>query len=76
MTQPLVSDILFDERKKPATRKVPLASKVCNTYMNQIAIQPVLERKLSEIILKQRATPLFGVREKVFQIRYVVPDKR
>jgi len=45
---------------------VPLVSKVCNVSMARIATQLMLGRKLSEMHLKPRKIPHFGVKEAVF----------
>jgi carbamoyl-phosphate synthase large subunit len=49
-----------------ATRTVPLVSKICNIPMARLASQILLGRKLSELGLKKRTIPYYGVREAVF----------
>jgi len=54
------------EANPRASRTVPLVSKVCNIQMARIATQLMLGKKLSELGLKQRKIPHFGVKEAVF----------
>jgi carbamoyl-phosphate synthase large subunit len=54
------------EANPRASRTVPLVSKVCNVSMARIATQVMLDKKLSELDLKQRRIPHFGVKEAVF----------
>ncbi len=54
------------EANPRASRTVPLVSKVCNVSMARIATQLMLGKKLSEIGLKPRIIPHFGVKESVF----------
>ena len=54
------------EANPRASRTVPLVSKVCNIPMVRIAIQIMLGRKLTDLGLKQRHFPHFGVKEAVF----------
>ncbi|MFC1864408.1 carbamoyl-phosphate synthase large subunit [Chloroflexota bacterium] len=54
------------EANPRASRTVPLVSKVCNVSMARIATQLMLGKKLSELGLKPRTIPHFGVKEAVF----------
>jgi carbamoyl-phosphate synthase large subunit len=54
------------EANPRASRTVPLVSKVCNISMARIATQIMLGKKLSELDIKPRSIPHFGVKEAVF----------
>jgi carbamoyl-phosphate synthase large subunit len=54
------------EANPRASRTVPLVSKVCNIPMARIATQVMLGKKLSEMNLRRRPIPHFGVKESVF----------
>ena len=54
------------EANPRASRTVPLVSKVCNIPMARIATQVMLGKKLSELDLRGRSIPHFGVKEAVF----------
>jgi carbamoyl-phosphate synthase large subunit len=54
------------EANPRASRTVPLVSKVCNISMARIATQLMLGKKLSELNLKAKKIPHFGVKEAVF----------
>jgi carbamoyl-phosphate synthase large subunit len=54
------------EANPRASRTVPLVSKVCNIPMARIGTQVMLGKKLSELGLKHRPIPHFGVKEAVF----------
>ncbi|MCK5175443.1 MAG: ATP-grasp domain-containing protein, partial [Planctomycetes bacterium] len=54
------------EANPRASRTVPLVSKVCGISMARLATQVMLGKKLSELNLKQKAIPHFGVKEAVF----------
>ncbi len=54
------------EANPRASRTVPLVSKVCNISMARLATQVMLGKKLSDLNLKQRVIPHFGVKEAVF----------
>ncbi len=63
----IANNIVFVLEANPrASRTVPLVSKVCNIPMARIATQLMLGKKLSEIDLKPRKIPHFGVKEAVF----------
>jgi carbamoyl-phosphate synthase large subunit len=61
------------EANPRASRTVPLVSKVCNIPMSRIATQVMLGRKLSEMNLRRRPLPHFGVKEAVFPF-YMFPE--
>ncbi|MCX7426646.1 MAG: carbamoyl-phosphate synthase large subunit [Planctomycetia bacterium] len=54
------------EANPRASRTVPLVSKVCNIPMARIATQIMLGKKLSELGLRRKTFPHFGVKEAVF----------
>ena len=54
------------EANPRASRTVPLVSKVCNISMARLATQIILGKKLSEIDIRPRVIPYFGVKEAVF----------
>ncbi len=54
------------EANPRASRTVPLVSKVCNISMARIATQIMLGKKLTELDIKPRPIPHFGVKEAVF----------
>jgi carbamoyl-phosphate synthase large subunit len=67
MQYAIADDIVYVLEANPrASRTVPLVSKVCNIYMARIATQIMLGKKLSELNLRQRQVPHFGVKEAVF----------
>ncbi len=54
------------EANPRASRTVPIVSKVCNISMARMATQIMLGSKLSELGLKKKTIPHFGVKEAVF----------
>ena len=54
------------EANPRASRTVPIVSKVCNIPMARMATQIMLGSKLSELGLKKKTIPYFGVKEAVF----------
>jgi carbamoyl-phosphate synthase large subunit len=54
------------EANPRASRTVPLVSKVCNIQMARLAVQCMLGKKLSQLGVKQRKIPHFGIKEAVF----------
>ncbi|MBL6970618.1 MAG: carbamoyl-phosphate synthase large subunit, partial [Desulfobacterales bacterium] len=54
------------EANPRASRTVPIVSKVCNIPMARMATQIMLGTKLSELGLKKKIIPYFGVKEAVF----------
>ena len=61
------------EANPRASRTVPLVSKVCGLSMARIATQIMLGKKLSDLNLKQRSIPHYGVKESVFPF-YFYPE--
>ena len=63
----IANDTVYILEANPrASRTVPLVSKVCNIQMAHIATQLMLGKKLSELGLKSKTFPHFGVKEAVF----------
>jgi carbamoyl-phosphate synthase large subunit len=63
----ICNDVVYILEANPrASRTVPLVSKVCNIQMARVAVQCMLGKKLSELGVKQRKIPHFGVKEAVF----------
>jgi len=54
------------EANPRASRTVPLVSKVCNIAMARLATQIMLGKKLSDLDIRPRTIPHFGVKESVF----------
>ncbi len=54
------------EANPRASRTVPIVSKVCNIQMARLATQLMLGKKMSEMKLKHRPIPHYGVKESVF----------
>jgi carbamoyl-phosphate synthase large subunit len=54
------------EANPRASRTVPLVSKICGLSMARIATQIMLGKKISDLGLRQRQIPYFGVKEAVF----------
>jgi len=67
MQYAIANDTVYVLEANPrASRTVPLVSKVCGISMARIATQLMLGRKLSDLNLKHRSIPHFGVKEAVF----------
>jgi carbamoyl-phosphate synthase large subunit len=67
MQYAIAKDIVYVLEANPrASRTVPLVSKVCNVSMARLATQIMMGKKLSELNLKPRHIPHFGVKEAVF----------
>jgi carbamoyl-phosphate synthase large subunit len=63
----ICNDMVYILEANPrASRTVPLVSKVCNIAMARVATQIMLGKKFSELNLKPRSIPHFGVKEAVF----------
>ncbi|MBI4633300.1 MAG: carbamoyl-phosphate synthase large subunit [Deltaproteobacteria bacterium] len=63
----IANDVVYILEANPrASRTVPLVSKVCNISMARLATQVMLGKKLSELDLRNRVVPHFGVKEAVF----------
>jgi carbamoyl-phosphate synthase large subunit len=54
------------EANPRASRTVPLVSKVCGISMARIATQIMLGKKISDVNLKPKSIPHYGVKEAVF----------
>ncbi len=61
------------EANPRASRTVPLVSKVCGLSMARIATQIMLGKKLTDLDLKPRRVPHYGVKESVFPF-YFYPE--
>jgi carbamoyl-phosphate synthase large subunit len=63
----ICKDMVYILEANPrASRTVPLVSKVCNIPMARIATQIMLGKKFSDLNLRPRSIPHFGVKEAVF----------
>lgn len=63
----IANDVVYVLEANPrASRTVPLVSKVCNIPMARIATQIILGRKITDLNLKNRYIPHYGVKEAVF----------
>jgi len=63
----ICNDMVYILEGNPrASRTVPLVSKVCNIPMARMATQVMLGKKFSDLNLKPRLIPHFGVKEAVF----------
>jgi carbamoyl-phosphate synthase large subunit len=63
----IANDTVYILEANPrASRTIPLVSKVCDVSMARIATQLMLGKKLSELNLKHKSVPHFGVKEAVF----------
>ncbi len=63
----IADDIVYVLEANPrASRTVPLVSKVCDIQMARLATRVMLGAKISDLDLKQRKVPHFGVKESVF----------
>jgi carbamoyl-phosphate synthase large subunit len=67
MQYAIASDTVYVLEANPrASRTVPIVSKVCGLSMARLATQVMLGKKLSDLNLKQKEIPHFGVKEAVF----------
>jgi carbamoyl-phosphate synthase large subunit len=67
MQYAICDDVVYVLEANPrASRTVPLVSKVCGFSMARAATQVMLGKKLSDLGLKHREIPHFGVKESVF----------
>jgi len=63
----IANDTVYILEANPrASRTVPIVSKVCGISMARLATQLMLGKKLSELGIKERKIPHFGVKEAVF----------
>ncbi len=67
MQYAIAKDTVYVLEANPrASRTVPLVSKVCNISMARIATDLMIGRKMSELGIKEKKIPHFGVKEAVF----------
>jgi len=67
MQYAIAADTVYVLEANPrASRTVPLVSKVCNVSMARIATELMVGKKLSELNLKGKHIPHYGVKEAVF----------
>ena len=63
----IANDTVYILEANPrASRTVPLVSKVCNISMARLATQIMLGKKLSDLDIRPKIIPHFGVKEAVF----------
>ncbi|MBN1626827.1 MAG: carbamoyl-phosphate synthase large subunit [Deltaproteobacteria bacterium] len=63
----IANDTVYILEANPrASRTVPLVSKVCNISMARLATQIMLGKKLSDLDIRPKTIPHFGVKEAVF----------
>jgi len=66
----IANDTIFILEANPrASRTVPIVSKVCNISMARLATQVVMGWKISDLNLKPKPIPHFGVKEAVFPFK-------
>jgi len=66
----IANDTIFILEANPrASRTVPIVSKVCNISMARLATQVVMGWKISDLNLKPKQIPHFGVKEAVFPFK-------
>ncbi|MFA5291814.1 MAG: carbamoyl-phosphate synthase large subunit [Phycisphaerae bacterium] len=67
MQYAIADDMVYVLEANPrASRTVPLVSKVCGIQMARLATQLMLGKKISDLKLKPKKFPHFGVKESVF----------
>ncbi|MEW6666027.1 MAG: carbamoyl-phosphate synthase large subunit [Thermodesulfobacteriota bacterium] len=67
MQYAIANDTVYVLEANPrASRTVPLVSKVCNIPMARLATQLMLGKKISDLDVRPRSIPHFGVKEAVF----------
>ena len=67
MQYAIANDTVYVLEANPrASRTVPIVSKVCGLSMARLATQVMLGKKLSDLNLKRKEIPHFGVKEAVF----------
>ncbi|MFC1653042.1 carbamoyl-phosphate synthase large subunit [Planctomycetota bacterium] len=67
MQYAIADDVVYVLEANPrASRTVPLVSKVCGLSMARIATQIMMGKKLSDMQLRHKTIPHFGVKESVF----------
>ncbi|MDO9567152.1 MAG: carbamoyl-phosphate synthase large subunit [Candidatus Desulfaltia sp.] len=66
----IANDTVYILEANPrASRTVPIVSKVCNISMARLATQVVLGKKISDLNLKPKHIPYFGVKEAVLPFK-------
>ena len=66
----IANDTVYILEANPrASRTVPIVSKVCNISMARLATQIVMGKKISDLSLKQKHIPYFGVKEAVLPFK-------
>ena len=66
----IANDTIYILEANPrASRTVPIVSKVCNISMARLATQVVMGSKISDLNLKPKQIPHFGVKEAVFPFK-------
>lgn len=66
----IANDTVYILEANPrASRTVPIVSKVCNISMARLATQVVMGKKISDLNLKTKHIPYFGVKEAVFPFK-------
>ncbi len=66
----IAKDTIYILEANPrASRTVPIVSKVCNISMARLATQVVMGSKISDLNLKPKQIPHFGVKEAVFPFK-------
>jgi carbamoyl-phosphate synthase large subunit len=66
----IADDVVYVLEANPrASRTVPLVSKVCGLSMARLATQVMLGKKLSDLKLRKKVVPHYGVKEAVFPFK-------
>nr|MDA3833072.1 carbamoyl-phosphate synthase large subunit [Spirochaetales bacterium] len=66
----IANDIVYILEANPrASRTVPIVSKVCNISMARLATQVVMGKKISDLNLKTKHIPYFGVKEAILPFK-------
>lgn len=66
----IANDTVYILEANPrASRTVPIVSKVCNISMARLATEVVIGKKISDLSLKQKHIPYFGVKEAVLPFK-------
>ncbi|MEA3414568.1 MAG: carbamoyl-phosphate synthase large subunit [Thermodesulfobacteriota bacterium] len=66
----IANDTVYILEANPrASRTVPIVSKVCNISMARLATEVVMGKKISDLSLKQKHIPYFGVKEAVLPFK-------
>jgi carbamoyl-phosphate synthase large subunit len=66
----IANDTVYILEANPrASRTVPIVSKVCNISMARLATEVVMGKKISDLNLKPKHIPYFGVKEAVLPFK-------